>query len=82
MDSMTERRRPAEGRGPRTPRKTAQGDEPNPYKDSGEAPAAVVTAPPAQAETTADDAPVKKPRGRPKKSATADARSSARSRYV
>jgi transcription termination factor Rho len=71
MDSMTERRRPAEGRGPRTPRKSAQGDEPNPYKDSGDAPAAVVTAPKARTAATADDAPVKKPRGRPKKTAAA-----------
>ncbi len=42
---MTEPRRPSQGRGPRSPRKTAQGDEPNPYKDSSDAPAAVVTAP-------------------------------------
>ncbi len=70
---MTERRRPAEGRGPRTPRTSAQGDEPNPYKDSGDVPAAVVTAPKARAATAADDAPVKKPRGRPKKTAAADA---------
>ncbi len=62
---MTEPRRPSPGRGPRSPRKTAQGDEPNPYKDSGDAPAAVVTAP---TPTASDDAaPVKKPRGRPKK---------------
>ncbi len=71
---MTERRSPAEGRGPRTPRKSAQGDEPNPYKDSGEAPAAVVTAAKASASVTAaDDTPVKKPRGRPRKTAAADA---------
>ncbi len=42
---MTEPRRPSLGRGPRSPRSTAQGDEPNPYKDSGDAPAAVVIAP-------------------------------------
>jgi transcription termination factor Rho len=66
MDDMTERRRPAPGRGPRSPRKTAQGDEPNPYKESGDAPAAVVSAPPPAAST--DAAPAKKPRGRPKKS--------------
>ena len=68
---MTERRRPAPGRGPRSPRKTAQGDEPNPYKDSGDAPAAVVTAPTPAAST--DEPPAKKPRGRPKKTAVADA---------
>ena len=68
---MTERRRPAPGRGPRSPRKTAQGDEPNPYKDSGDAPAAVVTAPSPAAPS--DGAPVKKPRGRPKKTVVADA---------
>ena len=62
---MTERRRPAPGRGPRSPRKTAQGDEPNPYKDSGDAPAAVVTAPTPAASI--DEPPAKKPRGRPKK---------------
>ncbi len=67
---MTERRRPATGRGPRSPRQTAQGDEPNPYRDSGDAPAAVVTAPtPAPAS---DDAIPKKPRGRPKKTAVAE----------
>ena len=64
---MTEPRRPSPGRGPRSPRKTAQGDEPNPYKDGGEVAAAVVTAP---TPTASDDAaPVKKPRGRPKKTA-------------
>ncbi len=68
---MTERRRPAPGRGPRSPRKSTQGDEPNPYKDSGDAPAAVVTAPTPAAST--DAAPAKKPRGRPKKAAAADA---------
>jgi transcription termination factor Rho len=61
---MTERRRPAPGRVPRTPRKTAQSTEPNPYRDSGDAPAAVKTAP-----KPVDDAVVKKPRGRPKKAA-------------
>ena len=71
MDDMTERRRPSPGRVPRSPRKTAQGDEPNPYKDSGDAPAAVVTAPTPAAAL--DDAPVKKPRGRPKKTAVAEA---------
>ena len=66
---MTERRRPAPGRGPRSPRKSAQGDEPNPYKDSGDAAAVVVTAPTPTASPTAspDAAAVKKPRGRPKK---------------
>ena len=67
MDDMTESRRPAPGRGPRSPRKTAQGDEPNPYKEVGDAPAAVVTAP--VAVVVSDAAPVKKPRGRPKKTA-------------
>ena len=66
---MTERRRPSPGRGPRSPRKTAQGDEPNPYKESGDAPAAVVTAPTPAAST--DAAPAKKPRGRPKKTVAA-----------
>jgi len=70
MDHMTERRRPATGRGPRSPRQTAQADEPNPYKESGDAPAAVVTAP--TAAPTGDDAPPKKPRGRPKKTAAPD----------
>ncbi len=68
---MTERRRPAPGRGPRSPRQSAQGDEPNPYKDSGDAPAAVVTAP--KPTAALDDPPVKKPRGRPKKTAGAEA---------
>ena len=44
MDDMTERRRPSPGRGPRSPRSAAQGDEPNPYRDSGDAPAAVKAA--------------------------------------
>ena len=71
MDDMTERRRPSPGRGPRSPRKTAQGDEPNPYKDSGDAPAAVKSAPtPKPADA---DAPAKKPRGRPRKTAADDA---------
>ena len=67
---MTERRRPAPGRGPRSPRTTAQGDEPNPYKDSGDAPAAVVTAPTASAAD--DGTPAKKPRGRPRKTVDAE----------
>jgi transcription termination factor Rho len=75
---MTEPRRPSQGRGPRSPRKSAQGDEPNPYKDAGDAPAAVVTASKssaAKAKATAPDdtAPAKKPRGRPKKTVAADA---------
>ncbi|MBC7843244.1 MAG: transcription termination factor Rho [Gemmatimonadaceae bacterium] len=73
---MTEPRRPSPGRGPRSPRKTAQGDEPNPYKDSGDALAAVKTppkTPTAKTKAVADDEPVKKPRGRPKKTVVADA---------
>ena len=50
---MTEPRRPSPGRGPRSPRKSAQGDEPNPYKDSGDSPAAVVIAPKASASKAA-----------------------------
>jgi transcription termination factor Rho len=88
MDDMTEPRRPSSGRGTRSPRKTAQGDEPNPYKDGGDAAAAVVTAkksasksaaaktatPKARAaKAVADDvAAEKKPRGRPKKTASSD----------
>ncbi|MCC7052891.1 MAG: transcription termination factor Rho [Gemmatimonadaceae bacterium] len=73
---MTERRRPAPGRGPRSPRKSAQGDEPNPYKDSGDAPAAVKSAvKSAPASRTAEGAaPEKKPRAsRAKKPPAADA---------
>ena len=58
---MTEPRRPSLGRGPRSPRSNAQGDEPNPYKDSGDAPAAVVIAPKAtSAKASATKAGTKK----------------------
>ena len=70
MDDMTERRSPSTGRAPRIPRKTAQGDEPNPYKDGGDAPAAILSAPSSAAAAPDGAAPVKKPRGRPKKTAT------------
>jgi transcription termination factor Rho len=51
MDDMTEPRRPSQGRGPRSPRKTAQGDEPNPYKDSGDVVVAAPKATKAKAAT-------------------------------